>query len=87
MEAVRIKESIKKDGEIKLTGLPFKKGQLVEMIVMAEIVRKKVKPSTARQLLASGIVGMWKDRRIEDSPAYARALREEAQRRENCDPS
>jgi len=81
MEAVRIKEKIKKDGEILLTGLPFKKGQLIEMIVMSEPARRKTKPSTARQLLASGIVGMWKDRVIDGSSSYARTLREKAQRR------
>lgn len=83
MEAVRIKERIKKDGEILLTGLPFKKGQRVEMIVMSEPARRSSKPSTARQLLASGIVGMWKERGIADSSVYARTLRERAQRRDN----
>ena len=81
MEAVRIKEKMKKDGQIQLTGLPFKKGQIIEMIVMSEPARRRSKPSTARQLLASGIVGMWKDRGIEDSSVYARTLREMAQRR------
>lgn len=83
MEALRIREKIKKDGEIQLTGLPFKKGQLIEMIVISNPVKKRSKPSTARQLLASGIVGMWRDRKIDDSAAYARILREKAQRRDN----
>ena len=83
MEAVRIREKIKKDGEIMVTGLPFKKGQRIEMIVMSEPARRSSKPSTARQLLASGIVGMWKERGIEDSSVYARTLRERAQRRDN----
>ena len=83
MEAVRIREKIKKDGQIQLTGLPFKKGQIIEMIVMSEPSRRRSKPSTARQLLASGIVGMWKDRGIKDSLAFARTLREKAQRRDN----
>ncbi|MFH1884635.1 MAG: hypothetical protein ABIL62_18210 [Planctomycetota bacterium] len=74
MEAIRIKEKMKKDGEIQLTGLPFKKGQVIEMIVMSEPSKKRARPSTARQLLSSGIVGMWKDRKIADSSAYARAL-------------
>ncbi len=67
METVRIREKIKKDGEIILTGLPFKKGQIIEMIVMSESARRIAKPSTARQLLSSGIVGMWKERGIDDS--------------------
>jgi hypothetical protein len=83
MEAIRIKEKIKKDGEIQLTGLPFKKGQLIEMIVISETAGKRTTPSTARQLLASGLVGMWKDREIKDSAAYARILREKAQRRDD----
>ncbi|MBN1664621.1 MAG: hypothetical protein JW943_13560 [Deltaproteobacteria bacterium] len=81
MEAIRIKEKMKRDGEIQLTGLPFKKGQLIEMIVMSETAGKRTKPSTARQLLESGIVGMWKDRKIRDSAAYAHTLREKAQNR------
>jgi hypothetical protein len=37
---------------------------------------------TAKDLLESGLVGMWKDRDdIKDSAAYARELREQAQRR------
>jgi hypothetical protein len=83
MDALRIREKIKKDGEIQLTGLPFKKGQLIEMIVISNPVKKRSKPSTARHLLASGIVGMWRDRKIDDSAAYARTLREKAQRRDN----
>jgi hypothetical protein len=37
---------------------------------------------TVRQLRQSGLIGMWKDRDdIRDSAAYARRLREQAQRR------
>jgi hypothetical protein len=37
---------------------------------------------TARQLLNSGLIGLWKDRQdITDSASYARQLREQAQRR------
>ena len=83
MEALRIRDKIKKDGEIQLTGLPFKKGQIVEMFVISDPVKKRSKSSIARQLLDSGIVGMWRDRGIVDSAAYARALREKAQTRDN----
>lgn len=83
MEALRIRDKIKKDGEIQLTGLPFKKGQIIEMFVISDPVKKRSKLSTARQLLDSGIVGMWRDRGIVDSAAYARALREKAQTRDN----
>ena len=83
MEALRIRDKIKKDGEIQLTGLPFKKGQLIEIFVISDPVKKRSKSSTARQLLDSGIVGMWRGRGIVDSAAYARALREKAQTRDN----
>lgn len=83
MEAMHIRERIKKDGEIMLTGLPFKKGQIIKMIVMSEPVTRRSKPSTARQLLSSGIVGMWKERGIDDSSVYARTLRKKAQQRDN----
>lgn len=37
---------------------------------------------TARDLLASGLVGIWRDRRdVRDSRSFARALRERAQQR------
>jgi hypothetical protein len=42
-----------------------------------------LKPLTARALLESGLVGMWKDRTdIGDSAGFARQLRERAQKRE-----
>jgi hypothetical protein len=84
MEAVRVHKVIEKDGEILLTGLPCKKGQQVEMIVLIEPAAMPERPRlTARQLLHSGLIGLWKDRAdIEDSAAYARQLREQAQRRQ-----
>ena len=36
MQAIKILDVVKKDGEIKMTGLPLKKGQPVELIVMTE---------------------------------------------------
>ena len=82
-QAIRVQTIVEKDGEIRLSGLPFKKGQCVEMVVLGETpVRRARVPLTARQLLHSGLVGLWKDRSdIDDSPAYARQLREQAQRR------
>ena len=45
----------------------------------------KPKKSTTRNLLKSGLVGLWKDRTdIKDNIAYARNLREQAQRRDLC---
>jgi hypothetical protein len=34
MEAIRLKLTVEKDGEIHLTGLPFVRGQEVEVIVL-----------------------------------------------------
>ncbi len=84
MEAIRLQRALKKDGEIFLTGLPYKKGQFVEMILMIEpLTAQNRLRLTARQLLHSELVGLWEDRNdIEDSVAYARQLREQAQHRQ-----
>jgi len=83
MQAIKILETVKKDGEIKMFGLPLRKGQLVEMIVMTEPLITESIGATAQNLLKSKIVGLWKDRPIEDSAMYARMLRDEAQNRGN----
>lgn len=83
MQAIKILEIVKKDGELKMSGLPFRKGQRVEMIVMAEPLITESVGATAQNLLKSKIVGLWKDRPIEDSAMYARKLRDEAQNRSN----
>ena len=84
MEAIRLHATIEKDGEIVVTGLPCQKGQTVEMIVLIEPSVIESQPvSTASCLLRSELIGLWEDRQdIEDSAAYARQLREEAQRRQ-----
>jgi hypothetical protein len=83
MEAIRLQKVVEKDGEIFMTGLPCKKGQRVEMIVLIEPpVESQPSRLTAHRLLDSGLVGLWKDREdIGDSAAYARQLREQAQKR------
>ena len=83
MEALRLRRTVKTDGEIHLTGLPCRKGQQVEMIVFIEAPETESRPSlTARELVESGLIGLWKDRvDIGDSAAYARYLRDQAQRR------
>ena len=83
MEAIRINKLVEKDGEISLTNLPVKKGQHVEMVLLFESPEKpKKRFMTARDLLNSGLAGLWKDRDIKDSVAYARQLREQAQKRQ-----
>ena len=83
MEAIRIHKIVEKDGEILMTGLPYKKGQDVEIILISESsTQSKKRPLTASQILHSGLIGLWKDREdIEDSSSYARQLREQAQKR------
>ena len=84
MDAIRLTKIVEKDGEIVMTGLPYRKGQRVEMILLSEPFEATKRPAlTARRLLQSGLIGLWKDRMdIQDSAAYARVLREAAQRRE-----
>ncbi|HPB83811.1 MAG TPA: hypothetical protein PK200_17355 [Spirochaetota bacterium] len=36
MEAIKYQTTVEKDGEIRLTGVPLRKGQRVEMIVLVE---------------------------------------------------
>jgi hypothetical protein len=83
MEAIRINKLVEKDGEISLTGLPYKKGQHLEMIILPESSNvPEGNYMTVKDLLESGLVGIWKDRKdIKDSAVYARKLREQAQRR------
>lgn len=80
---LRLKTVVEHDGEIHVSGLPYRKGQEVEMRVRAVPRGEEAKTKlTAKKLLASGLVGMWKEREdIEDGTAYARRLREQAQRR------
>ncbi len=83
MEVVRREQVIVKDGQIRLTGLPYKRGDRVEVIVLPSEREAEPRPRlTVGQLRRSGLIGLWKDRTdIEDSSAYARWLREQAQQR------
>ena len=83
MEAIHIHKVVEKDGEISMTGLPCKKGQYVEMTLLIEPLDVPKPPHlTAHKLLHSGLIGLWKNHKdIKDSVAYARQLREQAQRR------
>jgi hypothetical protein len=84
MNAVHIHEILQQDGEILLTGLPYRKGQIVDVIVFRDAAESgRDAPGTADQLLDSELVGLWKDRAdLPESTAYARQLREHAQHRE-----
>jgi hypothetical protein len=84
MEAIRITKVVERDGEIRVTGLPFRQGEKIELILLSEAgsTSTKVRPLTSKDLLGSGLVGIWKDRGdVADSVSYARKLRDEAQNR------
>lgn len=87
MEAVRVQQVVAKDGEVLVRGIPYKKGQVVEIIVLPQPMKTTPRSHlTVRQLRESGLIGLWKDRYdIQDSAAYARRLREQAQKRGDID--
>jgi hypothetical protein len=83
MEATQIQQVMTKDGEVLITGLPYKKGQSVEIIVLPRSTTSAPRARlTVGRLRQSGLIGLWQDRNdIGDSSAYARQLREQAQQR------
>jgi hypothetical protein len=83
MEAIRVQQVVAEDGKVLITGLPYKKGQFVEIILLPQPLKTVPRSRlTVRQLRQSGLIGLWKDRDdIVDSAAYARQLREQAQQR------
>ncbi len=90
MQAVRREQIVAEDGQLTIKGLPYKRGELVEIIVLPHIEKSETtKPGlTVGALRRSGLIGLWKDRDdIEDSAVYARRLREQAQRRDLHDDS
>ncbi|MDZ7261596.1 MAG: hypothetical protein ONB05_05760 [candidate division KSB1 bacterium] len=83
MEAIRVQQVIAEDGKVLITGLPYKKGQFLEIILLPQLL-KTIPHSrlTVRQLRQSGLIGLWKDRAdIVDNTVYARRLREQVQQR------
>ena len=83
MEAVQRQQVMTRDGEILITGLPYKRGQAVEVINIASTETPlPCARLTVGQLRKSGLIGLWQDRDdIGDSSAYACQLREQAQER------
>lgn len=70
---------VSKSRAVVLKDLPYEEGTVIE-IVISEIADKAPKRGmTVKDLLESGLVGMWADRDdIGDTLEYARKLREEA---------
>ncbi|OFX14579.1 MAG: hypothetical protein A2Z18_11330 [Armatimonadetes bacterium RBG_16_58_9] len=84
MDAVRKHAVVTEDGKVTIRGLPYRKGDRVEVILLKQVRAEKKDKMTARKLLESGLVGIWADRGdIGDSSNYARELRERAQTRED----
>lgn len=83
MNAIRVQQVVVEDGKVLITGLPYKKGQLIEIILLPQPSKTALRSClTAGQLRQSGLIGLWKDPDdIGDSVVYARQLREQSQRR------
>ena len=60
--------------------MPVFQGQGVEVIVLISPLLEPKKTFTVRQLLDSGLIGIWGNRtNIKDSLTYARQLRDQSQ--------
>ena len=81
MEAIRVQQTVRKNGELTIRNVPVQKGQQVEVLLL--FTPPSTRPRlTAKQLLNSELIGLWRNRTdIADSLEYARQLREQAQRR------
>lgn len=82
MVTLRYHHTVEKNGELNLQNLPIEAGQEVEVLLLVSSKYSKKKHLTAKDILDSDLVGIWKDRQdISDSAAYARELREKSQNR------
>lgn len=80
--ALRQKVKVKQGGVINLRSRNLKAGTTAEVIVLVEANRTAGNSMTAANLLDSGLVGMWADRKdIDDSLEFARMLRAQASQR------
>ena len=80
MQALRLQQIVEKDSEIYLSDLPVFQGQEVEVIVLISPLPEPKKTFTVRQLLDSGLMGVWENRTdIKDSLTYTQQLRDQSQ--------
>lgn len=80
MQAIRLQQTIEEGSEIHLSDLSVFQGQEVEVIVLISPLSESKKTFTVRQLLDSGLIGVWENRTdIKDSLTYARQLRNQPQ--------
>jgi len=77
MQAIRLQQTLEKDGEIDLSALPVVQEQQVEVVVSLSLLPETKKTVTVRLLLDSGLIGVWENRTdIKDSLTYSHQLRE-----------
>lgn len=70
------------DGKVIVPDEPVQLPQNEPLLVRVDRMSERPLP-TASELLSSGAVGLWRDRTdIEDTPGFARQLREQAQNRQ-----
>jgi len=84
MEAVRKRLIVKDRGKVQMKGLPFGAGDHLEIIMIKEksVIRKG--GLTARQILETPLIGLWKERTdIRNSSEFSRELRNKAQNRKD----
>ena len=83
MEAVQVQQVMARDGEILITGLPYKRGQAVEIVVLLQPAPPQPRARlTVGRLRRSGLIGLRQDRDdLGDSSVSERRLREQAQQR------
>ena len=62
MQVIRLQQTIEKNKEIYLSDLPVLQGQEVEVIVLISPLPEPKKTFTVRQLLDSGLMGVWENR-------------------------
>jgi hypothetical protein len=85
MKAVHIHQDVERDGEIRLTGLPYRRGEAVDLIVVLPSAEEEAPKAGGRVLRAgdlcrSRLVGLWAARRdMGDTAMFARRLRAQAQ--------
>ncbi len=81
--AFKQKITIKSGGLVSLRSRKLKAGTRAEVIVLVEPTENPAEKSmTGADLLKSGLVGIWADRKdIGDSLEFARQLRQKAERR------
>lgn len=84
MTIIHIQATVEQDGEVHLSNLPLKRGQIVELHIRVAYEAEARGPQlTAQQLVDSDLTGIWQDRSdIDDSVIFGQQLRAQAERRE-----